>query len=60
MQVNIKTVETATNIPECMMIHELQHETALDNHLQQLEGMYHKRQEEKQDIPQNLWPYWTF
>ena len=36
MQVNVNTVETATNIPECMMIHELQHETALDSHLQQL------------------------
>ena len=23
MQVNVNTVETATNIPECMMMHEL-------------------------------------
>ena len=33
MQVKVNTVETATNIPECMMIYELQHETPLDNHL---------------------------
>ena len=34
MQVNADTVETATNTPECMMIHELQHKKAKDNHLQ--------------------------
>ena len=33
---NVNTVETATNIAECMMIYKLQHETAKDNHLQQL------------------------
>ena len=36
MQVNINTAEITTNIPECMTICELQHETTLDNHLQQL------------------------
>ena len=36
MQVNVNNTETSTNIPECMMIHELQHETDQDNHLQQL------------------------
>ena len=61
MQVNVNTVETATNIPEYMTIHELQHETALDNHLQQLKEHIIKRWPENRDnIPQNLKPYWTF
>ena len=36
MQVNINNIVTSTNIPECMMIWELQHEIDQDNHLQQL------------------------
>ena len=36
MQGNVNTVETATNIPEYMMIHELQNTAAVDNHLQKL------------------------
>ena len=58
MQVNIDTVETATNIPE---IHELQHETAPDNHLKQLkEHVIKGWQENKDNIALNLRPYWTF
>ena len=36
MQVNINTIQTTTNIPECISIHELQKATLEDNHLQQL------------------------
>ena len=36
MQVNVNNIETSTNISECIMIHELQHETDQENHLQQL------------------------
>ena len=61
MQVNIGTVETATNIPEYMMIHELQHKTAIANHLQQLKEHIIKRWPENKDFAaQNLRPYWTF
>ena len=61
MQVNINSVETATNIPECMLIYELQHETDLDNHLQQLKECIIKGWPEKKDnITQNFRPYWTF
>ena len=38
MQVNANTVEKATNIQQCMMMHKLQHKTAQDNNLQQLKG----------------------
>ena len=31
MQVNVNTVERATNIPECMPICELQHKISPDN-----------------------------
>ena len=61
MQVNVNIVETTTNIPEFMTILELQHETALDNHLQQLkEGIIKGWPENKDNLPQNLRPYWTF
>ena len=36
-QANINTIQTTTNIPECMMIHELQQAMSQDNNLQQLE-----------------------
>ena len=61
MQVNMNTVEAATKIPECMTICELQHETALDNHLLQLKECITKGwTENKDNMPQNLRPYWTF
>ena len=61
MQVNVNTADTATNIPECMTIYELQHETALDNNLQQLKECIIKGwPENKDNIAQNLRPYCTF
>ena len=62
MQVNADTTGTATNIPECMRIHELQHKTALDYHLQQLKECITKGWPENKDNrrQQNLRPYWTF
>ena len=61
IQVNINTIETATNIPECMMIYELQHETATDNHLQQLKEFITKGWPEMKDnTVQNLRLYWKF
>ena len=61
MQVNINTVETATNIPKCMRICELQHKTALDNHLQQMkEYIIKELLENKDNIAQNLRSYCTF
>ena len=33
MQVNINNIETPINIPECITIHELQHESDKNNHL---------------------------
>ena len=43
MKVDVNTVETVMNNPECMILCELQHETALDNHLETTERMHHKR-----------------
>ena len=54
-QVNIDTTEIPANIPECMIIHEWQHETALDNHLQQLKECIIKGwPENKGNVAQNL------
>ena len=36
MQLNTDAIQTTTNIPECMTIHQLQQETTQDEHLQQL------------------------
>ena len=61
MQVNINTIQTTTNIPECRMIHELQQATLQDNHLKQLkEHIIRGMQDNKDHIEQNLRLYWTF
>ena len=61
MQVNVNNIKTSTNIPECMMIHELQHETDQDNHLQQLKECIIKGwPESKDNTAENLRQYWTF
>ena len=58
MQMNINTVETATNIAECIKICKLHHETVLDNHLQQPKESSIKEWPENIDnILQNLRPY---
>ena len=49
MQENVNTAATATNIPECMMIYELQHKTVLGNHLQQLKECIIKVRPENKD-----------
>ena len=60
MQVNVNSVETTTNIP-CLTIHELHHKMALDNTLQQLKECIIKGlPENKENMSQNLRPYWTF
>ena len=34
MQLSINTIQEATNIPECVTMHELQQATSQDQHLQ--------------------------
>ena len=48
MHVNVNTVETATNIPECMKIFELQHKTALRQSFTSTGRMYDKRMAREQ------------
>ena len=62
MQVNISNIETSSNIPECMTIWELQHETDQDNsHLQRLKECIIKGWPENKDSKaEDLRPYWTF
>ena len=38
MQLNVATIQTTTNIPDCMMIQQLQDAMSQDDHLQQLKA----------------------
>ena len=38
MQININAIQTSTNIPEWMTMHELQQAVSQDEHLQHLKG----------------------
>ena len=61
MQININTIQTTTNIPECMTIHELQHATSQKEHLQHLKDYVIQGWPESRDqIQQDMRPYWTF
>ena len=60
MQLNINAMQATTNIPDCMTIHELQHVTSQDEHLQQLkEHIIQGWPENRDQIPQDLRMYWT-
>ena len=55
MQLNIDAIHTATNIPDCMMMQQLQQATTQDEHLQQLkEHIIRGWPEDKDKIPQDL------
>ena len=61
MQLNVDVIQTTTNIPDCMMIQQLQQATSQDNHLQHLKDYIIRGWPENRDqITQNLQPYWTF
>ena len=61
MQVNIKTIETTTNIQQCMSMCELQQESSWDNHLQQLKEQIIKGWPENKDhMAQNFRLYQMF
>ena len=55
MQLNYNAIQTATNIPECMKMHELQQAISQDQHLQHpkdyiIQGWPESRDQIAQDI----------
>ena len=47
MQLNIDAIQTATNIPDCMTIQELQQATSQNGHLQELKEHHHRLPKEQ-------------
>ena len=61
MLLNIDTIQTMTNIPDCMTIQQLQQGTSQDDHLQQLKCYIIRGWPENKDqIPQDMQTYWKF
>ena len=61
MQVNVDTIQTTTNILDCMMMHQLQQAISQNDHLQQLKDYIIRGWPENKDqIPQDMQAYWLF
>ena len=61
MQSSINETETATNIPECITMHEQQHATSQDQHLYCLKDYITQGLLESRDqMPWDIRTYWTF
>ena len=61
MQLSINAIQTTTNIPECMTMHELQQVTSQDQHMQcSKEYITQGWPEHRDQIQQDIKSYWTF
>ena len=61
MQLHVDAIQTTTNIPDGMMIQQLQQTTSQDNHLQQFkDDIIRGWLENKDQISQDIQTYWTF
>ena len=61
MNIHVDAIQTATNIPQCMLIPQLQQATARDNHLQWLKGyIIIGWPENRGQIPWDVRMYWLF
>ena len=49
MQLNVDVIQTTTNIPDCITIHQIQQATSQDQHLQKLEDYIIKGGPENKD-----------
>ena len=55
MQLNIDTIQTMTNIPDCMTIWQLQQATSQDDHLHKLKDYIIRGWPESKDLmPQDM------
>ena len=61
MQLNTDALQTPTNIPDCMTMHELQQATLQDEYLQCLkEHIIQGWPENREQMPQDMTTYQTF
>ena len=61
MDIRVDATQASTNVPECMSVQQVQQATALDEHLQQLEGcIIPGLPESKEQVHQDIRAYWSF
>ena len=61
IDIQVDAIQTAMDMPECILMAEIQHALAQDNHLQQLKiliitGWLDSREK----VCEELWPYWSY
>ena len=57
MQLNVDVIQAIMNIPDCMMIQQLQQATSQDDHLQQCKDYIRDWPENKDQTPQHMQTY---
>ena len=61
MDVQVDAIQTATDMPECISMAEIQQALSLDNHLQQLKGIINTGWPDSRDkLHVDLQPYWSY
>ena len=61
MQISMNAIQSTTNVPECMTMHELQGAMSQDQHLKHLiEYVIQGWPESKNQQPQDIRTYWMF
>ena len=61
MQISFNVIQSITNVPECMTMHELQEETSQDQHIPDLmEYVIQMWTDSKNQLPQDIRIYWMF
>ena len=61
MQLNIDSTQRTTNLPNCMIIHELQQAMSQDEHLHHLKDHIIQGWPESRDqVPSDMRTYWMF
>ena len=61
MDVQVDTIQTAMDMPDCISMGEIQWVSSQDNHLQQLKSIIISGWPESRDeLHADLWPYWSY
>ena len=61
MDIWVDAIQTATDLPECISMAEIQQASSLDNHLQQLKGIIITGWPDSRDkLCVDIQPYWSY
>ena len=61
MEIQVDAIQTATDMPECVSMAEIQQTSSLNNHLQQLKGIIISGWPDSRDeLHVDLQPYWSY